>query len=187
MLKKVLITAVLIVLLAGCATCKGVPKPNGQDRGEPPVFLDSYAPAPIRPGTSWRVYLKAHDADGDINYIAAVLWQAGFGKYTTDFTYVKGADREGFAGYLLMQTPADNNLLVDDFKLEVLLRDCQGNRSESVHLPLSFSYKSNYRKKQVPEQWQTTASRRLGVIFVEIESSEKFNSQDGGGGGRRIR
>ena len=95
----------------------------------PPVILDSYAAKSIRPGASWRVYLKAQDADGDIKDIAAVLWQAGVGYYSTDVTVIKGADRKDFAGYLFLFTPADPTLLWDEFKLTLLVRDCQGNKS----------------------------------------------------------
>ncbi len=177
MLKKPLIATALVLLLAGCTTCKGVkPAPV---TGQPPVILDSYAAESIRPGASWRIYLKAEDADGDIHYIAAQLFQPGVGYYPTDFTYVRGADREGFTGYLFLKTPADYRLLHDNFKLEVLLRDCEGNRSEPLYLSLRFDNKPSYDPQEVPEEWQMAANRRLGAILVDIISSEEYNSKGG--------
>ena len=179
MLKKVSIVIPLILLLAGCTTCRGVAQKTGEGTGEPPVILDSYAAEYIRPGATWRVYLKAKDADGDIHYIAAQLWQAGVGYYPTSFTFSKGDDREGFAGYLILTTPADRRLLPDIFKLEVLLRDCEGNKSESLYIPLNFDLKTNFKTQPVPEKWQAAAQRQLGIIHVDIISSEAYNSNDG--------
>jgi hypothetical protein len=172
----------LILFNAGCTTCKGVAKKSGNDEGAPPVILDSYAAEKIRPGASWRVYLEAKDEDGDINYIGAQLFQPGVGYYPTSFTYIKGADRQGFAGYIYLNTPADYRLLADNFTLELILRDCEENRSEPVSLPLRFDNLPSYQPQEVPEKWQTAALRELGAIMVDIISSERYNSDDGGNG-----
>jgi hypothetical protein len=179
MLKKVSIVMPFVLLLAGCTTCRGVATKSAEGEGEPPVILDSYAAEYIRPGATWRVYLKTEDADGDMHYIAAQLWQAGVGYYPTSFTFIKGGDREGFAGYLILTTPADRRLLPDNFKLEVLLRDCEGNKSESLYIPLNFALKTKFRTQPVPEKWQAAAQRQLGIIHLDIISSEAYNSNDG--------
>ena len=177
MLKKNVLVILLLFVLAGCTTCKGVKTGEGGD--EPPIILDSYGAESVRPGATWRVFLKAQDVDGDIHYIAAQLWQAGVGYYPTSFNFLKGGDREGFAGYLILTTPADRRLLPDNFKLEVLLRDCEGNKSESLFIPLNFDLKTNFRTQPVPEKWQAAAQRQLGIIHVDIISSEAYNSNDG--------
>jgi hypothetical protein len=174
----------LLLLLAGCTTCKGVK--TSSNGGEPPVILDSYDTAPIRPGTSWRVFLKAEDPDDDIHYIAAQLWQPGVGYYPASFNYIEGAEREGFEGYIFLKTPVDRTLLPDTFHLEVLLRDCEGNASEPVRLTLKFDLRSNYAVKPVPEKWQTAAKRKLGSIQVEIISSHRYNSGDGNDRGKFV-
>jgi hypothetical protein len=176
MLKKVSIVIALVLLLAGCATCKDVAKKGTDEQGEPPVILDSYASESIRPGANWRVYLKAQDADGDMKYIVAELWQAGVGYYTNNFTYIKGADREGFAGYLVLRTPSDTTLIGDEFILMVLVRDCQGNKAEPIYLPLTFDYGA---PQGIPEGWETATNRRLGNILIDIESSHRYNSGAG--------
>jgi len=180
MLKKTLIILALISLVAGCTTCKNITAPSGG--GEPPVILDSYAPERIRPGTSWRVYLKAEDPDGDIHYIASQLFQYGVGYYPTDFTYLKGEDREGFAGYIYLNTPANSLLLIDNLKLELTILDCEGNRSEPVTLPLSFDNKSSYKPQEPPEKWQMAANNKLGAILVDITSTQEFSDDDGNNG-----
>ena len=177
MLKKFLLVLVLTAAIAGCSTCKGVKNP---DQDEPPVIVGSYGAEHIRPGASWRVYLKAQDADGDMDAIVAQIWQPGVGYYPSAFIYTKGENREGFAGYVFLKTPTDGRLLHDQFQLEVFVRDCGGNKSETVKLTLRFDNKAGgYGPLDVPEEWQEAANNELGVIQVQIRSSEAYNSAEG--------
>ena len=175
MWKKNLFFIVLIALVAGCTTCKGVKTP--EDGGTPPMILDSYAAESVRPGATWRVYLKGQDEDGDIQSIIAELSQPGIGYYPVDFTYIKGADREGFAGYLILNTPRDYNLLQEYVEAKFTLLDCQGNKSKPVTFTLRFDLKSNYGPQEVPEKWQEAAKRKLGAIMVEIRSVVDDNKE----------
>ena len=174
MLKKNVILFLLFALVAGCSTYKGVK--TAQDGGTPPMILDSYASESVRPGATWRVFLKTHDADGDMQSIIAQVIQPGVGYYPVDFTYIKGADREGFAGYLILRTPIDSNLLQEHIELELTLRDYEGNKSEPVKYTLRFDLKSGYGPQEVPEKWQAAAKRKLGTIMVEIRSSFRESS-----------
>ena len=61
MWKKNVFVILLLFLVAGCTACKGVKTAQGGD--EPPMILDSYAAESVRPGATWRVFLKAQDAD----------------------------------------------------------------------------------------------------------------------------
>ena len=180
MVKTSVLVTLLLVLVSGCTTCKGVK--TAPDGGEPPVILDSYAAESVRPGATWRVYLKGQDADGDIQSIIAELSQPGIGYYPVDFTYIKGADREGFAGYLILNTPRDNNLLQEYVEAKFTLLDCQGNKSEPVKFTLRFDLKSGFGPQEVPEKWQEAAKRKLGTIMVQIRSVVEDNKE---GGSRR--
>ena len=176
MIRKLVLVLVLISVVAGCAVCKGVKTPV-QD--EPPVIFGSYAVEHIRPGASWRVYLKAQDADGDMDAIVAQILQPGVGYYPTAFIYVEGGNREGFTGYVFLRTRPDGRLLQDQFHLEAFVRDCGGNKSETVKLTLRFDNKEGFRALDVPEEWQEAANNELGVIQVRIRSSEEYNSDNG--------
>jgi hypothetical protein len=177
MSKRFLLVLVLIAAVSGCTTsqCVKTPDPN-----EPPVILGSYAAEYIRPGANWRVYLKAEDAEGDMNSIVVQIWQPGVGYYPTAFTYLEGGNRQGFAGYLFLKTPPDGRLLQDQFHLEAFVRDCGGNKSETVKLILRFDNRGGYEALPVPGKWQEAANNELGVIQVQIISSELYNSDDGG-------
>ena len=169
MVKKNVLVLLLLILLAGCTTCRGLKTDEGGD--EPPVILDSYAAESVRPGATWRVFLEAQDVDGDIHSIITQLVQPGIGYYPPDFTYIKKAEREGFAGYLILRTPRDNNLLLWEYvEATLTLQDCEGNKSEPVRFTLKFDKKSGFGPQEVPEKWQMAANNKLGTIMVEIRS-----------------
>jgi len=173
MWKKNVLVILLLFLVAGCTICKGVKSGEGGD--EPPMILDSYAAESVRPGATWRVFLKAQDADGDMHSIITQLVQPGIGYYPPDFTYIKEADREGFAGYLILTTPPDYWLLQEYVEATITIQDCEGNKSEPVNFTLRFDNKSGYGPQEVPEKWQMAAKRKLGTIMVEIRSIVQDN------------
>ena len=176
MLKKNVLVILLFFFLAGCTTCKWAKTGEGGD--EPPIILDSYGAESVRPGATWRVFLETQDADGDIHSIITQLVQPGIGYYPPDFTYIKEAEREGFAGYLILRTPRDNNLLRWEYvEATLTLQDCEGNKSESVTLTLRFDNKSGFGPQEVPEKWQMAANNKLGTIMVEIRSIIDDNTE----------
>ena len=181
MLKKNVLVILLFFLVAGCTTCKVAKTGEGGD--EPPVILDSYGAESVRPGATWRVFLETQDPDGDIHSIITQLVQPGIGYYPPDFTYIKGADRESFAGYLILRTPRDFDLLQEYVEATLTIQDCEGNKSEPVNFTLRFDNKSGFGPQEVPEKWQMAANNKIGTIMVDIESVIDRNNEEG----RRIR
>jgi len=168
MLKKNVLVILLLFLVAGCTICKGVKTGEGGD--EPPIILASYGAESVRPGATWRVFLEVQDADGDIHSIITQVVQPGIGYYPPDFTYIKEADRESFAGYLILRTPPDFDLLQEYVEATLTILDCEGNKSEPVNFTLRFDNKSGFGPQEVAEKWQMAAKRKLGTIMVEIRS-----------------
>jgi hypothetical protein len=107
--------------------------------------------------------------------------QPGIGYYPPDFTYMKGADREGFAGYLILRTPRDRNLVALNEYVEatLTLQDSEGNKSEPVTLTLRFDYKSGFGPQEVPGKWQMAANNKIGTIMVDIQSVIDRNDEEG--------
>jgi len=170
MFKNNLLVILSLLLLSGCAAYQ---QPGDTiEPGRPPVILATYAPEVIRPGAVWRVYLKATDGDGDMKDIAAVMWQTGFGYYSTDVTRIKQGDAKEVAGYLFLNTPPDPTLLPDRFTLTLVVRDRQGNKSEPVEVRFRFDY---VPPEKLPESWQPVADNRLGGILIDIQSSFRYN------------
>jgi hypothetical protein len=142
-----------------------------EEQGQPPVLIDYYAAAVIRPGTTWKIYLEAKDKGGDMVDIATMLFQTGFGYYATDYTRLTGKERKEFAGYVALKTPPEVSLTQDTFTMEVLVRDRQGNSSATIKLPLTFS---QMERENIPDKWQAAAKNRLGVLVTEVQSTQQI-------------
>ena len=169
-MRKVVQTVLVFLMLLGCAAHQQPDGTTNVDR--PPVILATYAPEVIRPGAIWRVYLRATDPDGDMKEIDAVIWQTGYGYYSTDITRIKKGDAKELAGYLYLNTPPDPTLLSDRFILTLLVVDREGNKSEPVEVPFHFDY---VEPEKLPESWHDVAGNRLGGILVKIQSSFRYN------------
>jgi hypothetical protein len=178
MIRKILLTIVFTQLLWGCATYPQCEKRTEKGKGRPPVLVDYYAAKVIRPGRTWKLYLRAEDKDGDMNNIVVMLSQTGVGTYPTAFTRLNGDDSQTVAGYLFLNTPPDQALVWDTLSFEVFVRDCEGNRSNRVKFQLGFNYKPP--PQSLPEKWQAVADRSLGAIMLRIISSDRFNRDSRG-------
>lgn len=51
-------------------------------------------------GCIWKIYIQAEDSDGDMEKIAVIVDQAGYGCYPVDWIFLKPEYRERFTGYL---------------------------------------------------------------------------------------
>jgi hypothetical protein len=100
-----------------------------------------------------------------------MLFQTGFGYYATDYTRLTGKERKEFAGYVALRTPPEVSLTQDTFTMEVLVRDRQGNSSETIKLPLTFN---QMERENIPDKWQAAAKNRLGVLVTEIQSTQQI-------------
>ncbi len=156
----------ILLILALATPLWGFFGPSTGPKGKPPEVLDFYAAEKIRPGASWRVYLHARDADGDMKDISSMLYVPGFGFSPTTFTRLKKENRDEFVGYLFLRTPLDNSLLGEKFELRVFIRDQRGNRSEPIKITVTFGYEG---PETITEKWQAASERRLGGIMVDIE------------------
>lgn len=159
MKRTVLATLVLSLLLWVCAGSRQ------SSANEAPAIVDSYASSVIRPGTSWRVYLRANDIDGNMNTIVAVLSGPGLSPQTS-ITQLKKKHRLEFAGYIFLRTSRDGGLLSNTYKLQVFVRDSKEAKSETVEFPLSFDFK---KSQKLPAEWQDVAEEKLGGMTIEIK------------------
>jgi len=69
-----------------------------------PVITQSFASNEIRPGETWKVYLNAHDPDGDMKQIVCVIEQPGVGVYPAAYTRIKADNRKELSGYIYLTT-----------------------------------------------------------------------------------
>jgi hypothetical protein len=101
--------------------------------------------------------------------LVVVITQTGVATYPTSFTRIREEDSKEVSGFLFLNTSArDRNLINDRLTLELLVRDCQGNRSAPVQFHLRFDFVT---PETAPEKWQKVANRQLGAIMIDISPS----------------
>ena len=169
--KKIYVLLAVCILISGCASFTRCEKISTSGTGQPPVILDSYAPSQIRPGATWRVYLRAKDPDGDMKEMIQVLMREGSSPFNTAFTQIKAEHSAEMAGYIFLRTPSTatadyNRLIFMGLTLRITLRDCQGNKSEDVEFPLHFTLEP--AQQDLPSEWQDVADRSLGAVMIDL-------------------
>lgn len=179
--KKIYVLLASCILMWGCASFTRCEKTSPSGKGQPPEILDSYAPSHIRPGATWRVYLRAKDPDGDMKETIQFLLWGESGPFKTSFVPLKAEHSAEMAGYFFMNTPSPaqvdyNRLGFLGLTLRIVIVDCQKNKSESVEFPLHFE---NEAPTDVPPKWQDVADRSLGAIMFDL--GDILNRSRGGG------
>ena len=174
-MSRILLVFMSVTLIFGCGDRrKQYELSKGLREGFPPQILAYHADRSIRPGTTWRIYLRLNDLDCDITYIVADLYQSGVGQYAPSYTPIKEVGCKEIQGYLSLSTPADQALIQDQVELRIILRDRRGNRSQPIKLFLSFDWHSSQKP---PEHWQAAASNHLGSIQIDLASSQSFQGR----------
>jgi hypothetical protein len=163
----------LIVAVGGCAS---VEKKGGEVKSPAvppamaakaiPVITQSYASPQIAPGKNWKVYLKASDADGDMEDIAGTVSQPGMGTYPVSLTRIGEKYRKELSGYVYLVIPSLSGL--DNVGIDVTLqiRDRAGLFSQPVKLPLSIGMLA----KEEPPPPGVFQENDLGPIMVELRT-----------------
>ena len=172
MKRTVLVSLALSFILGICAV------PPQSIGGSGPVLLDSYATKVVRPGNTWRVYIRAKHDNGSMRTIVAAITGPGIAGERS-ITQIRNKDwRQEFGGYLFLRTPRDRNLLRRQFTLHVFVRDSNDAKSETAEFPLAFNNRVD--PVDLPAEWQDVAEQKLGAIQIQIVPD---HMRRGGGGG----
>ena len=179
--KKIYVFLAVCILISGCASFTRCEKTSTSGKGQPPVILDSYAPSQIRPGATWRVYIRAKDPDGDMKQMIQVLMRGESGPFKTTFAPFKAEYSAEMGGYFFLSTPSPAQADYDrlgfvDITLRIALLDCQKNKSEYVEFPLHFTFEAAH---DLPPEWQDVADSSLGAIMFDL--GDMLNKSRGGG------
>jgi hypothetical protein len=169
MTKKVFLMILVSLLLVSCGLMWEGQGPGPRDEGSPPQILASYAEQVIRPGETWKVYLRVRDVDCDMTYLITDMWQPGEGSYPVSFTPIRELPCPELVGYVFLKTPADGALVWEQFQAKLFVRDRRGNRSNSIQLPLNFDQVS---VKKPPEQWRLATVVSIGAINIELTTRQ---------------
>jgi hypothetical protein len=169
MIKKALLIILASFVLVNCGLMWEGQGPGPKDEGSPPQILASYAEQVVRPGETWKVYLRARDVDCDMTYVIIDLWQLGGGSYPVSFTPIRGHPCPELTGYVFLKTPADGNLVWEQFQAKLFVRDRRGNRSNSIQLPVNFDRVS---ANKPPEQWRAATVVSIGAVNIDLKTRQ---------------
>jgi len=173
MIRNILVTLMAAFLLLGCGLSWKDEGPPPRKEGRSPEIISFQAEPTVRPGETWRVYLKLRDADCDMAYVVTQLWQAGAASYPVSFTPIRQPGCPELVGYIFLRTPPDRALVWNQFEAKVFVRDRQGNHSRSINLPLNFDW---ITPKEQVEEWQNATVISIGAISVDLANARSSDT-----------
>ena len=162
-----------IVALTGCTSIKGMGGESKSPAPQPamapkaaPVITQSFASPQIAPGKNWRIYLKASDADGDMEAIVSTVYQPGVGTYPVSFTRIGENYGKELSGYVYLFIPHLDALDNVGITITIQIRDRAGQFSQPVKFPLSIGFLSQ-EESPPPGVFQ---ENDLGPILVDLHT-----------------
>ena len=162
---------VILLLVAGCATTMNFEEREKAYGKEASVITETFASKQMRPGDTWKIYLKASDPGGDMHRIVAVVNQPGFGPYPISLTKIKEGNGKELSGYIYLNTSGPYGTEWQNFlslSVTVQIQDRAGHYSDPVSFPLSFQ--SRYTQEPPPSG--KFKEQDLGPIMVVLRPSD---------------
>jgi hypothetical protein len=165
---------VVFLLVAGCATMAPMEVKEEKYGKSIPVITQSFASPEIRPGDTWKVYLKASDPDGEMKNLYATVFQYGMGPYPISITRIKEGDDKNLSGYFYLNTGNDHGMIFKNLIVTVEIQDKAGHFSAPAVFPVAF-YAASVQQSPPTGVFQ---EKDLGPIMVDLRSSND-GSHDG--------
>lgn len=166
--KITIITGVLI-LISSCSTAPRV-EPGS---GSPPVIDDYYASKTADYSGNWKLFIKAHDPDGDMRQVTfkidqeQVIYRDILGN-----VFLPGRLKEKMDGYFYMQPPLSRLKEGSvDLTVSVTITDHALNNSRTIKLPLSFGLDKGMEPD--PEGYQNDS-----LLPIPYTIKSKFGGKD---------
>ena len=123
-------------------------------------------------GCIWKIYIEADAPNGDMDKIAVVVEQTGYGNYPTDWIILKPRYRKHFIGYLQWNTFSSKASSLPEWTqmtMKVSIFDKAGNESKEVVFPFRFeSGVKNQSEYQLPPPFDKQNVPRIGHIMVDL-------------------
>ena len=144
---------------------------QGRSGSDAPIITGAFAPRQVMYGDIVKVYIEADDPNGDMVKIAAVVDQAGYGRYPTSWVYLKSADRKHFKGYVQWNTFSNKTPFLSEWTqtaLSISVFDRAGKESNVYTFPITFESGARVSRHEVPPPFNQGDLPRLGFIDVEL-------------------
>jgi hypothetical protein len=161
----------MISLILGLASLVWV----GMAHAAPPVITSHFASPDLTPGDTWKIYLKASDTDGDMNYIVATVKQAGVGVSPVSLTRIREENRRELSGFVYLNTLAGSSYSSFTFfglTLTLWVKDRAGNFSDPVEIPLTFGSRVEAQANPPGGAYQ---EQDLGPVMIFLRSMSAQN------------
>jgi hypothetical protein len=136
-----------------------------------PVITHAFAVEKGYYGDTWRIYIEAEDADGDMNRIASVVDEVGQGRYPTNWIYINKKYGQNFKGYIQWNTFSSNASYLSEWTqitLKVSVFDKAGNESNVVVVPFTFELGRGQYNYKIPPPFDQGDLPRLGYIQIDL-------------------
>jgi hypothetical protein len=149
---------------------QGWTQPKPEVKG--PSIIHAFAVDKGYYGYIWKIYLEAEDPDGQMLKIACNVDQPGYGRYPTDWIYLKPGFQKHFKGYLQWNTFSSKGIALkegDQIILRISVIDKVGNESREVAFPFSFVSGVKEQSKP-PAPFDQGDTPRLGFISIDLKS-----------------
>jgi hypothetical protein len=138
---------------------------NGKNQSKPPVATQFFAAQEIRPGDTWKIYLRASDPGGEMKAIYATVDQPGRGPQFAGPILIPEGQRRELSGFLYLNTFGTPGLVFLNLTLTVQIRNRAGNYSHPISFPLAL----NPRAVQETPPPGAFEERELGPITVTLD------------------
>ncbi|MBI4619331.1 MAG: hypothetical protein HY739_04080 [Desulfobacterales bacterium] len=129
-----------VTLTLGCATLEDQEARYGSD---PPVITATFAKDRIVFGDTWKIYVNAFDADGDMDSFVCSILQDGRHPYPFDIIKIKPGQRKELSGYLYLPTNTPQDLWGIHIELSLYIVDKAGHKSNEKTFELRFESKAS--------------------------------------------
>ena len=162
-----LLTIIVLPLLMVC--CTTLAERQTELRGSPPVITNSFASKEVCHGDVWKVYLEAHDPDGDMQRFVYTITRAG-AAYHVNYVSIKKADQGRLLGYLsvYISPPEDAQGEWAHLTLTVYIRDKGRNTSDRVIFPMALS--RGVKQASPPASFGVGGVKGVGTIWYRLKA-----------------
>ena len=136
-----------------------------------PIIIHAFAVEKGYYGYIWKIYIEAEDPDGQMLRIASVVDELGYGRYPTDWIYLKPQYQKQFKGYIQWNTFSSRSSYLPEWTeitVKVSVFDKSGNESNEVVFPFSFEITPKEYAYQLPPPFDQGDLPRLGYIAVDL-------------------
>ena len=149
-----------------------------------PIITHAFAVEKGYYGYIWKIYLEAEDPDGQMLRIASVVDEVGYGRYPTDWIYLKPQYQKHFKGYIQWNTFSTKASYLPEWTqitLRVSVFDKAGNESNEVVFPFTFEITPEQYAYQLPAPFDQGDLPRLGYVMIDLFYPGEDYGHDGRG------